>query len=108
MTLQTPAPMVNWLASLPSQNVGTIYAKIKTPFLPVYTWHRVEVWGQVCDGRDHRDAVHNMLYNYWPNHGRGFTYVAWLAKPDNPDANKYPRTGDVVGPKPYSGVSRDY
>lgn len=107
MSLQTPAPIANWLASLPSQNVGTLYAQIKTPSLPILTWHRVKVWGQVCDGRDHKDAVHLMLHNYWPNHGKGFTYVAWRAEPDNPEANKHPRQGDVADPKPYSGVAYD-
>jgi len=103
-----PAPVANWLASLPSQNVGKLYARIKHPWLPITTEHKVEVWGQVCDGRDHKDAVHNMLYNRWPNHGKGYTYVSWRAEPDHPEANQYPRTGEVQDPKPYSGKSFDY
>jgi hypothetical protein len=100
-----PEPMMNWLSSLPSQNVGTLYAKIKAPILPIYTWHKVPVWGQVCDGRDHKDAVHLMLYNHFPNHGKGFIYTAWRAEPDNPEANQYSRSGDVEDPKPYSGIA---
>jgi hypothetical protein len=85
-----PPQLNSWLSALPSENIGTIYATIKTPFLPIYTEHRVEAWGQLCDGRDHRDAVHCMLYNYWPFHGKGFTYVSWPAVPDNPEANTNP------------------
>lgn len=92
---------------LPSENVGTLYAIIKWPFLPIYTKHKVEVWGQVCDGCDHRDVVHLMLHNYWPLHGKGFTLVAWRAAPDNPKANKHPRKGKVENPKPYSGIAYD-
>jgi hypothetical protein len=103
MDYQTPAPIAQWLSTLPSQNVGTLYATIKTPFLPIYTEHRVEVWGQVCDGCDHRDVVHLMLYNKWPFHGKGFTYVSWRAVPANPEANTHPREGKVADPKPYSG-----
>lgn len=103
--IDVPAPMAEWLSSLPSQNVGTLYATIKTPFLPIYTEHRVEVWGQVCDGRDHKQAVHLMLHNRWPNHGKGYSYVSWRAVPDHPEANTYPRTGKVTDPKPYSGIA---
>ena len=102
-----PAPVANWLARLPSQNVGTLYATIKTPFLPIWIEYKVDAWGQLCDGRDHRDMVHLMLYNKFPNHGKGFTYTSWRAVPDNPDANKYPRSGKVTGPLPYSGVAYD-
>lgn len=102
-----PRPVAEWLANLPSENVGTIYATIKTPFLPIYTEHKVPVWGQVCDGTDNRAAVHLMLYNEWPNHGKGFTYVSWRAVPDNPKANKYPREGNVIHPVAYSGVAYD-
>ena len=96
--------MSEWLSSLPSENVGKLYATIKAPGLPIYTEHKVEVRGQVCDGRDHRDTVHLMLYNKWPHHGCGYTYISWRAVPDNPEANKHPRQGVVTDPKPYSGA----
>ena len=101
----TPAPIASWLASLPSQNVGKLYAKIKPPYWPFGSWYRVDGWGQICDGRDHRDMVHLMLYNKFPNRGRGWTYVAWRAEPDHPEANKYPREGTVENPRPYSGIA---
>lgn len=100
-----PHQIADWYASLPSQNCGTLYATIKIPFLPLYIEHRVEIWGQVCDGRDHRSSVHTaLLYNKFPNHGRGFTYVRWRAVPDNPEANTHPRSGEVENPRPYSGI----
>lgn len=98
-------PMANYIASMPQQCVGKLFARIKHPLLPISTWHRVEVWGQVCDGGDHRMAVHLMLHNRWSNRGRGYTYVEWRAEPDLPDENSYPRTGKVSDPKPYSGVA---
>ena|ERR1700691_4603469 len=103
MSHDVPAPMQNWLARLPSQNVGTFYAVIRPPLCPFGIKFKVPVWGQVCDGKDHRMAVETMLYNYFPLRGRGWTYVAWRTVPDNPDACKYPRQGVVVDPKPYSG-----
>jgi hypothetical protein len=106
MNSENPVPpqMAEWLLNLPQQNVGTLYATIKTPLLPIYTEHKVRVWGQVCDGRDHKASVHLMLYNSWPNHGRGFTYVSWRAVPDNPDMNHHPRTGKVADPRPFNGI----
>ena len=100
---QAPAPMQKWLSELPNENAGTLYAKIKAPFWPIYTWHKVPVWGQICDGQAHEDAVGSMLYNEFPNHGKGFTYVAWRAEPDHPEANKYPRQGKIKNPKPFAG-----
>lgn len=105
MNNAVPAPLSDWLSQLPSQNVGTLYATIKTPFLPIYTEHKVEAWGQLCDGQDHKSMVHNMLYNRWPNRGTGYTYVSWRAVPDHPEANTYPREGKVENPQPYSGLS---
>ncbi len=98
-----PAQMADWLSQLPTQNIGTFYAVIKTPFLPIYRKHKVPMWGQVCDGRDHYGAVHQMLYNGWPNRGKGFTYVSWEAVPDHPEENTYPRKGVVEDPRPYDG-----
>lgn len=103
----TPPPIAAWLATLPSQNVGTLYAKIRPPFSPIGFWYKVEGWGQLCDGRDHRDMVHLMLHNYFPFYGKGWTYIAWRCEPDNPDQNKHPRTGDVEKPVSYSGVAYD-
>lgn len=104
MTSEYPpnAGMSAWLSGLPQQNCGTLYATIKTPGLPIYTEHKVDVWGQVCDGRDHKDAVHCMLWNRWPFHGKGFTYISWRAVPDNPSMNHHPRHGKVENPKPFS------
>lgn len=102
-----PAPVANWLASLPSQNVGNLYARIKSPWWPFACEYRVNACGQLCDGRDHRDMVHLMLYNKFPNRGRGYTYVSWRAEPDNPAANIHPREGIVVDPVPYNGVAYD-
>jgi hypothetical protein len=100
-----PRQMADWYASLPSQNCGTLYATIKAPFVPIYTEHKVPIWGQVCDGKDHRDGVHTaLLYNNFPFHGKGFTYVSWRAVPDNPNACKYPLSGKVENPLPYSGI----
>lgn len=107
MSNSVPTPMANWLRSLPQQCVGALYATIKDPITQIGIEYRVEVWGQVCDGRDHKDIVHLMLYNRFPFHGKGFTYVSWRAEPDNPETNTYPRTGAVKDPKPYSGVARE-
>lgn len=104
---ETPMPIKNWLASLPDDNVGTLHAKIKppSPLSGIGLWYKVDGWGQLCDGRDHRDMVHLMLYNKFPNHGKGWTYVAWKAEPDNPEKCKHPRSGEVENPKPYSGIT---
>lgn len=99
--------MQNWLSQLPSQNVGTLYATVKSPVLGIKKEFKVEVWGQVCDGRDHKDAVHLHLYNRFDDRGKGWTYISWRAVPDNPEANKHPRTGNVENPKPYSGIAYD-
>lgn len=100
-----PAPMASWLASLPSQNCGKLYATIKTPFLPIYTEHLVPVWGQVCDGTPHISTVHTaLLHNKFPNRGKGFIYVRWRAVPDNPDACKHVLQGKIENPQPYSGI----
>ncbi len=103
MIADVPPQIQEWLMQVPSQNVGTLYATIKTPYLPIYIERKVPVWGQVCDGRDHKDAVHGMLYNEFPNNGKGFTYVSWRAVPDHPEANKYPQIGKVENPTPYEG-----
>lgn len=97
--------MANYVNSLPQNYVGTLYANIKSPFLPIYTWHEVPVWGQVADGREHKISVHLMLYNKFPNHGKGFTYVAWRNEPSRPELNDAKREGDVIDPKPYSGIA---
>ena len=103
--MSMPAPMAQWYASLPSKYCGTLYATIKTPWLPIYTEHRVPIWGQVCNGKDHRSGVHTaLLYNNFPNHGKGFTYVSWRAVPDNPSAHDRPRSGVVENQAPYSGI----
>lgn len=103
-----PAPTQEWLSSLPSQNVGTLYAKIKDPITHIEIEYKVDGWGQLCDGTDHRMMVEYMLYNSFPFHGKGFTYVSWRAEPDNPEANKHPRTGKVENPKPFPGNLAEY
>ena len=64
-------------------------------------------WASYAMGQPHRDMVHLMLYNSWPMHGKGFTYVSWRCVPDHPEANKYPRVGKIKDPVPYSGVAYD-
>lgn len=98
---QAPAPIAAWIAQLPSQNVGTLYATIE--WFGIRTEHRVPVWGQVCDGEPHTRAVYDMLHNEWPFQGKGAKYVAWRCVPDNPDANKYPRGGVIENPVAYDG-----
>ncbi len=102
----TPEPVASWLASLPDQNIGKIYARIRPPFWPFAPEFKVDGWGQICDGQDHRDMVHLMLYNKFPNHGKGWTYISWRAVPDHPEKNNYPREGKVMNPRPYGGVGR--
>lgn len=100
---QAPPPMQNWLSSLPQTYVGTLYAKIKPPFIPFGTWYKVPVWGQVADGHPHEDSVEDFLYNEFPFHGKGWTYIEWKNAPDNPnDAARY---GKIGNPKPYDGLS---
>ncbi len=102
-----PTQMHSWLASLPDKYCGTLYATIKTPFLPIYTEHKVPVWGQVADGRPHMQAVHQMLYNKLPLHGKGFTYVSWRSVPDHPETHDRPTQGTISSPKPFSGTWGD-
>lgn len=104
-TDQIPEPLQDWMQKLPQQCVGDLYATIKDPVLGIPVEYKVPTWGQLCDGRDHKDAVHLMLYNRFLNHGKGFTYISWRAVPNNPEQNNYPRTGLVTDPKPYSGVA---
>lgn len=85
-----PAPMADWLASLPSDNVGSLYATVTPPLIGIPVTFKVKAWGQLCDGRDHRDAVHIHLYNHFPNRGKGWTYRRWEARPDNPESNRHP------------------
>jgi hypothetical protein len=99
-----PHQMADWFSSIPQDNCGKFYATIKSPYLPIYTEHFVPVWGQVCDGQPHKATVHTaLLYNKFPNHGKGFTYVSWRTEPSNPELCKYPRSGKIENPKPYSG-----
>ncbi len=103
----TPQPVQDWLSQMPQQCVGDLYATIKDPITRILIEYKVDGWGQLCDGCDHKDMVHLMLYNKFPFRGKGFTYVAWRAVPNNPEQNTYPRTGKVKDPKPYSGVAYD-
>ena len=104
-----PQAVHDYWNSIPQDNCGDLYAKLKPPFLPEWLagfWIKVEVWGQVCDGRPHEDAVRYHLYNHFSNHGKGFTHVALARVPDNPELNKYPREGRVENPLPFSGKLR--
>lgn len=105
--LGAPLAVYQQLNELPQQNVGDLYATIADPITHIGIEYRVDAWGQLCDGNDHKDAVHLMLYNEFPFHGKGFTYMAWRAKPNNPSQNTHPRTGKVKDPKPYSGIAYD-
>lgn len=103
-------PPVEMYKDWPTDNFGILYAKIEPPGLlgSLYTkWYRVDVFGQLCDGTDHKDFVHLMLYNSFPDHGKGYTYLEWECVPDNPLQCKYPRTGKVKLVKPYNGIA-DY
>lgn len=107
--MNAPAPIADWLASLPSQNCGKFFATIKSPgwfgLFQTSREYQVPIWGQVCDGQARRAGVHTaLLYNTFPNHGKGYTYVSWRTEPDNPEQCKYPTSGNVENPKPYSGV----
>jgi hypothetical protein len=103
MDLGPPPQMSGWLNSLPQNYVGTLYAKIKPPYSPFGIWYKVPVWGQVADGRPHKDAVENMLYNSFPFHGKGWTYVAWRNEPSSPELNNAAREGAIENPAPYDG-----
>lgn len=102
-----PHHVVNYLASLPDKYVGTLYATIRHAWLPFAREYKMPVRGQVADGRDHKDAVHQMLYNEFPNHGKGYTYISWRNDPSRPDINDSPRSGLVENPKPYSGIAHE-
>ena len=98
-----PQPIANWLSEMPQDYVGTLYVKIKTPYLPICKWHKVDAWGQLCDGTDHKDLVELMLYNNFPKHGKGYFYIEWKCKPDNPEKCDSKLSGKVENPEPYSG-----
>ncbi|MDB5584331.1 MAG: hypothetical protein JWR80_9507 [Bradyrhizobium sp.] len=102
-----PHQISGWLDSLPQNYVGSLFAKIKPPLSPFGVWFKVDGWGQLCDGRDHRNMVHLMLYNKFPFRGKGWTYVAWRSEPNNPKMCDKPTRGKVENPKPYSGVAHD-
>jgi len=102
---KAPGPIKAWLSSLPSENVGTLYAKLRPPFSPVAIWKKVPVWGQVCDGGPHKDAVGGMLYNHFPFHGKGWTYLEWEAVPDNPEVCKSALRGKVAAPNRFNGAT---
>jgi hypothetical protein len=82
-----PAPIQNWLDSMPQQNVGTLYMTTVSPSGMVRE-HKMQAWGQLCDGNDHLDFVKSELYNEYPNHGKGYRYIKWRCVPDNPKRNK--------------------
>lgn len=105
--LEAPPAIHQHLAELPQQNVGDLYVTIKTPYLPIYKEYLLDGWGQLCDGQDHKGGVHLMLYNKFPNHGKGYTYISWRAIPNHPDQNTYPREGKVENPQPYTGIVFD-
>lgn len=85
--------------SIPQDNCGEFYFKVKAPFLPFSTWHKLKAWGQLCDGTDMAHAVACQLWNDFPNRGRGWKYIAWRAVPNNPELCKYSREGIVDPPK---------
>jgi hypothetical protein len=99
-----PAPVAAWLEKLPSKYIGKLFATIRAPDGQIKEYP-VKGWGQICDGRPHADMVHLMLYNYFPDRGRGYTYLSWRAEPDHPEANDAPRTGNVENPQPYDGIA---
>lgn len=94
-----PNPMQNWLNAIPQDNCGRFYAKVRFWLLPFGIWCKVPVWGQVCDGGEHSSAVGCMLHNEFPFRGRGWKYIAWRSKPDNPHLCKAPTHGIVKRPK---------
>lgn len=97
-----PQSVYDHLASLPQRCVGELYATIRHPW-GLKREYKVPAWGQLCDGRPHVSSVNCMLHNKFPNHGRGYTYVSWRAVPDNPEQNRYPRTGVVEKAIPFDG-----
>jgi hypothetical protein len=107
-------PPYEMMKDWPNDNIGTLYAKIKPPdSLDTKTftkrdlndWYRVKAWGQLCDGTDQKKMVHLMLYNDFPNHGKGWTYLEWECKPDNSLKCKYPIKGKVNKIEPYNGIA---
>lgn len=96
---EAPQAVHDYWNSIPQDNVGDFYFKVKAPFMPFGTWHKLEAWGQLCDGTDHAMAVAVQLWNKFPNRGRGWKYVAWRSEPSNPEMCKYPRSGIVDPPK---------
>ena len=104
MDMNVPPPMQNWMASLPQNYVGVLYAKIKPPFIPFGIWYKVPVWGQVADGQPHEDAVATFLWSEFPLRGKGWTYVAWKNEPSSPQLNNAARSGKIENPKPYDAV----
>lgn len=96
-----PAAVQNHWTSVPQDNCGEFYAKIRPPFCPLGIWYKVPAWGQLCDGREHYDAVGCFLHNEFPFKGRGWTYIKWKSKPDNPHLCKHPTHGKVPNPKPF-------
>lgn len=108
MTLDyTPPQMATYVQSLPQKYVGDLYATIKDPITRISIEYKVPIWGQIADGREHKDAVHLMLYNEFPFHGKGFIYVSWRNVPSSPELNDAAREGKVKDLKPYSGVAYD-
>lgn len=102
-----PQAVHDYWSSIPQNNCGDFYAKIRAPGMPFGIWYKVPVWGQVCDGRaDH--GVGCFLHNDFPFKGRGWTYVEWKTKPYNPALCKYPTHGVVKNPKPFDPATDVY
>lgn len=95
-----PQAVHDYWNSIPQDNCGDFYAKIRPPFWPFGKWFKVPVWGQVCDGL-HTHGVGCFLYNEFPLRGRGWTYIEWRSEPYHPDLCKYPTHGKVPSPTPF-------
>lgn len=95
MPMNVPPPIAAWVQNMPQDYVGTFHAKIKPPLSPVGIWFRIPAWGQLCDGADKEWAVRDFLYNEFPFHGRGWTYIAWRCEPENPKLANLPLSGIV-------------
>lgn len=106
--IDTPLPLHGYIRSLPDKYVGELWAKIRAPFWPCWPfrepdkWYRVPVWGQVADGQPHEHAVRSFLYNKFPLHGQGYTYIAWRNVQYSID-NDRPREGLIISPQPFDG-----
>lgn len=96
---EAPQAVHDYWNSIPQDNYGEFYFKVRAPFMPFGTWRKLEAWGQLCDGTDNAMMVACQLWNKFPNRGRGWKYVAWRAEPYNPELCKYPRSGVVDPPK---------